>query len=85
MSIVMWETLRGMGEPGAFPCPLLCQVDNSFDPRILTTSTDDPSDLGYIKVLCKEKKNKRKHRKGNREDKFGGPLLSKYPARKDLA
>lgn len=39
MSIVMWETLRGMGEPGAFPCSLLCQVDNSFDPGTLTIST----------------------------------------------
>lgn len=59
MSIVMWETLRGMGEPGAFPCPLLCQVDNSFDPWILTMNTDDPSDLGYIKARCKEKKKKK--------------------------
>lgn len=61
MSIVMWETLRGMGEPGAFPCSLLCQVDNSFDPWTLTISTDDPSCLGHIKLyFVKKMKNKMK-------------------------
>lgn len=59
MSIVMWETLRGMGEPGAFPCSLLCQVDNSFDPWTLTTSTDAHLSLSCIKVHFPKKRKKK--------------------------
>lgn len=84
MFIVMWETLRGMGEPGAFPCSLLCQVDNSFDPWTLTMSTDDPSRLSYIKAhFSKKRKNtvkERKHRKADRKGKLFGLLLSKIPS-----
>lgn len=85
MSIVMWETLRGMGEPGAFPCSLLCQVDNSFDPWTLTVSTDDPSCLGHIKLhfVKKMKNNERKYRKTDRKDIW--TFAFKNPAPKDLA